>query len=163
MPAGRPCKYDEYVKPRLDTIKAWKRKGLTDKEIADNLGVGESTFRDYKSKKPALRAVLKDGKDDAVAQVENALHKRALGYDVAIESEVVTIEDPEKGTTTRTKNTIVHVKPDVAAMIFYLKNRKSSEWQDRRQLAPVTPDGKPLESTNVHVVLPDNGMNDGDK
>ena len=154
---ARPCKYDEYVKDRLSTIKAWKAKGLTDKEIAENLGVGESTFRDYKSKKPALKAALKTGKSDAIAQVENALHKRD------VESEVVTIKDPEKGITTRTKRIIKHVPPDVAAMIFYLKNRFSEDWQDRRQVGLGTPDGKPLEVNNVHFLLPDNGMNDGDK
>ena len=159
---SRPCKYDEHVRGRLQTIKAWKAHGLTDKEIAENLGVGLSTFEDYKRKHPRLRSSLKLGKSDAVAQVENALHKRALGYDVEIESEVVTIETPDKETTTRTKKIIKHIEPSVAAMIFYLKNRQSNNWQDRRQVGIGQPDGKPLEMTNVHFVLPDNGMDDGD-
>lgn len=157
---ARLCKYDELVKGRLSTIKAWKAKGLTDKEIADNLGVGESTFDDYKRKNPRLRSSLKTGLSDAVAQVENALFKRAIGFSVD-EVETVEVTDEDGTSIVRTKKSVKTYPPDVASMIFYLKNRVSQDWQDRRQLGIGQPDGKPL--SNVHFMLPDNGMDDGDK
>lgn len=153
-------KYHSHVKDRISTVLAWKRKGLTDKEIADNLGIGITALKKYKGKYEAFAAAIKGGKSDADSQVENALFKSAVGFSVA-EKEVTTIDDPEKGITTRTKNNVKVYPPNVAAMIFYLKNRCSPHWQDRRQVGVGDLDGKPLEN-NVHFLLPDNGMDDGD-
>ena len=73
-------------------------------------------------------------------QVENALIKRALGY----ECEEVTeeIEETPTGKYDENGKAIVrkkkHIKrskryipPDTAAMIFWLKNRKPAQWRDK--------------------------------
>ena len=157
---GRSCNYSELVKPRLITIKAWKAKGLTDAEIAKNLGVGKTPFSQYKKKFPELAEALKTGLSDALALVENALYKTAIGFSV---DEIITVSVTDEDGTQIVKETksVKTYPPNVAAMIFYLKNRCSKDWQDRRQVGVGDPDGKPL--SNIHVVLPDNGMNGGDK
>lgn len=153
------CKYNSHVKDRIPTIIAWKRKGLTDEEIAENLGIGTTAMKTYKKKYAAMASALKSGKSDADAQVENALFKRAIGYEFD-SAEQVEVTDEDGTSIVRKKTWITHIKPDVAAMIFYLKNRISKEWQDRRNVGISDPDGKPLD--NVHFLLPDNGMDDGD-
>lgn len=57
--------------------------------------------------------------------MENALYKRALGYDA--EETKVEVENGKKKITRVTK----HVPPDVTAAIFWLKNRKPGAWRDK--------------------------------
>lgn len=155
------CKYKSHVEGRIPTIIAWKRKGLTNAEVFENLGVGDTAMAKYRREHPELELALKNGKSDADAQVENALFRSALGYEVT-ETETVTVTDDEGTETVRTKTTINHVKGNVASMIFYLKNRLSAEWQDRKNGYNDDAGDKPLEN-NVHFLLPDNGMDDGDE
>lgn len=153
---GRPSKYQSHVKDRLESVLAWKRMGLTDKEIGENLGISQSAMKEYKSSFKAFKAVLKGGKDDANAKVINALFKSAVGYDYYETHEITqTLKDgTEKTFKRRIKKT---VPSDKTAMIFWLKNRAFKDWRDRRETAFTDPDGKPLK--NVFFVIPDNGMN----
>lgn len=160
-------KWKTHVADRLETIRAWKMSGLTDAEIANNLGINPTTLSDYKKAYASLANVLKTGKEDAVAQVVNALHLRAIGYEyeeVHITKKRVVIGggDGEDGTEITRKTIKKLVLPDVAAMIFYLKNRDYVNWRDRKELTGK--DGEPLtpKSSNVHIFVPDNGMDDGD-
>lgn len=76
------AKYSEWItKEGLTRIEGWARDGLADKQIAENIGVAYSTFREWVKKFPALSASLKKSKDVADRQVENALFKRAIGYE----------------------------------------------------------------------------------
>jgi 5-methylcytosine-specific restriction endonuclease McrA len=76
------AKYTEWITEEgLIKIEGWARDGLTDKQIAENMGVSERTFTDWKKKFSAISAVLKKGKEVIDRQVENALLKRALGYE----------------------------------------------------------------------------------
>lgn len=56
-------KYETQVKDKLILVEGLARKGLTDKQIAKNLGIAYSTFREYKKKHSALSAALKKGKE----------------------------------------------------------------------------------------------------
>ncbi|WP_431030107.1 helix-turn-helix domain-containing protein [Lysinibacillus sp. LZ02] len=53
---------------------------MTDEQIAHNMGIAYSTLRTWRDKFSALSAALKKGKEIVDRQVENALLKRALGY-----------------------------------------------------------------------------------
>ena len=144
---GQNGKYLTHVEPRLETIKAWRRKGLTEKEVCDNLGITVTSLANYKNKYPEVKEALLNTRDDTVAQVENALFMRAIGYEYE-EEEVIT--NPDGGV--RIKKVRKQMAPDVTAQIFILKNRSSQEWRDRREQALSGPDGKPLQ--NVIVYLP---------
>lgn len=63
-------------------------------------------------------------KDDKA--VEDALLRRACGYDVREETQ----EETDKGTTKR-RITMYHVPGDVRAQIFLLKNRKPGVWKEK--------------------------------
>ena len=58
-------------------------------------------------------------------EVENALLKRALGY----EYDEVTVEQSEDGFKRRV--TTKQVLPDTTAQIFWLKNRRPDKWRDK--------------------------------
>ncbi|EPY06641.1 hypothetical protein PAALTS15_13592 [Paenibacillus alvei TS-15] len=81
MAGGRKNKYQTHVEPKLLLVEAWARDGVIDEDIAKKLGVAYSTFREYVKKYSALSAALKKGKEVADVEVENALFKRATGYE----------------------------------------------------------------------------------
>ena len=109
----------------LTLLAGWARDGLTDEQIAKNMGIRRSTLADWKSKYPDISDTLKKGKEIVDVQVENALLKRALGYDYTEES----IERGPQGT--KVKQTVKHVVADTTAQIFWLKNRRPDKWRDK--------------------------------
>lgn len=87
-------KYLEWITVEgLAVLSGWARDGLTDEQIAHNMGISRSTLNEWKKKYPDISDTLKRGKDVVDRQVENALLKRALGYDY----EEVTIVAVEVG------------------------------------------------------------------
>ena len=62
----------------LFLIQGWKRNGLTDEQIAKNIGIGTRTLYDWRDKSPQITQALKRGKIHADFMVENALYKKAL-------------------------------------------------------------------------------------
>lgn len=70
--------------------------GLTDEQIAKNIGVTPSTLYEWKKKYSEFSEALKRGKEVVDRQVENALLKRALGYQyVERKSEPVQMSNEE--------------------------------------------------------------------
>ena len=124
-------KYETDVKPRLVEIEAWKRDGLTDEQICKNLGIVKDTFYKYKEKYTDFSDALKKGKEVADIEDENALFKRAIGYTYKEVTKEVKDIDGKKSTFIKEVTKVV--PGDVAAQIFWLKNRKSNNWKDKRE------------------------------
>lgn len=132
-------KYYSHVEPKLLLIEAWARDGTIEEDIAKKLGVAYSTFKVYKDKHSALSAALKKGKEVADVLVENALFKRAIGYQYdEVTQESGQVVDPETGklvtVMVETKRMTKEVQPDTTAQIFWLKNRKPVEWRDKQEV-----------------------------
>ena len=130
-------KYQEWLtKEGLLRLQGWARDGLTDEQIAENIGINVCTLYDWKNKYPNIADALKDGKDVADRQVENALFKSALGY--TFDEVTKELKDDELVVTK-----VVHkeVQPNTTAQIFWLKNRKRAEWRDRVENAITGADG----------------------
>lgn len=66
----------------LTLLEGWARDGLTDEQIAHNMGVAYSTFRVWKEKYSAISAALKRSKKIVDYEVENALLEAALGGNI---------------------------------------------------------------------------------
>ena len=76
---GRPSKATEWLtEERLNLIRMWCRDGLTEEQIAHKIDVGVSTFSEWKKRYPKLQDALKEGKEFADSQVENALFQAAI-------------------------------------------------------------------------------------
>lgn len=125
MARGRKSKYFTHVEPRLEEIQEWAKKGLTEAEMCDLLGVGVSTFAVYKLEHQELVETLKTGKQFADDLVEQALYKSAIGY--YYEEEAVT----NKGEVVSVKK---YSKPNITAQIFWLKNRRKDDWRDKQDI-----------------------------
>lgn len=157
---ARPGKYHTHIEPRLETIKAWRRRGLTLEVIADNLGVALSTLCDYQNKFLELSEILTTTKDDADAQVENALFKRAVGYTFEeVTREVALSLDFFRSFAQKSKEEIAldrsqlvitkivtkEIAPNVTAQLAYLQNRASDRWRDRRNDNPIDDDNGSID------------------
>ena len=78
------AKIDEWLKEdKLILLEGWARAGLTNEQIAHNIGINVKTLYDWQNKKEIIRETLKKSKEVVDIQVENALFKRALGYTVS--------------------------------------------------------------------------------
>lgn len=132
--AGRRGKYDKWLtNDGLTKIQGWARDGLTERQIAeDKMGVAMSTLSDWKIRFPELLEALKLGKEVVDRQVENALLKRALGYEY---DEITHEPDKDTGQLVVSKIVRKQVAPDTTAQIFWLKNRKPNEFRDKRDVA----------------------------
>ena len=75
-------KYETHVKDKLILVEGWARDGLTEEQIAHNLGISYSTLKEYKNKHSALLTALKRGKEVVDYEVENALYKAAINGNV---------------------------------------------------------------------------------
>lgn len=114
-----------YIKDKLILVKGWARDGLTDEQIANNLGIHVATLYRYKNEHSELCEAIKKGKEVVDMEVESALLKSALGFEY--QEEAIT-----------TKGDVVTVKkferPNITAQIFWLKNRKPSVWRDKQEI-----------------------------
>lgn len=120
-------KYQQWLEPEgLTLLKGWARDGLTDEQIAHNMGVSAATLYNWKREHLEIFEALKKGKEVVDYQVENALLKRALGYDYQEEKVEISEKDGKKVT-----QTIKHVPADTTAQIYWLKNRRPDKWRDK--------------------------------
>lgn len=112
-------KYDEKIRNSFEEIRRCYLALCPESEIIQKLGISRRTFDRYRSEFPEFKALIDECREEADAraadEVENALLKRATGYETGGDS-------PK------------HVPPDVRAAIFYLKNRRPKEWRDRREV-----------------------------
>ena len=132
--------HDWLTQDGLMRLEAWARDGLTDEQIASNMGISPATLYKWKNAFEEIVESLKKGKDVVDIQVENALFKRAIGYTyVETTQERIVDYDSETGAVVgshleTTKKVTKEIAPDVTAQIFWLKNRKPELWRDVKSI-----------------------------
>ena len=144
---GRPTKYKpEYVE------QAYKfcLLGATEAEMANFFEVAIDTITEWKKVYPEFSASLKEGRDQADAEVSDKLRRRAEGYEwdevVPMKLKNVVYEGGKRVSETETiKEVVVHrvVPPDPTSAIFWLKNRRPQSWRDKQEIDHTT-NGKEL-------------------
>lgn len=133
-------KINEWLeKDKLILLEGWARDGLTDEQIAKNIGINRTTLYDWKKKETNIADALKKGKKVIDFEVENALLKRALGYEYEEETY-------ENGILT--KKVKKQVAPDTTAQIFWLKNRKKEQWREKVEVVKTDED---LQNINKNI------------
>ena len=169
-PSGRQPRYDTYVKPRLDEIYEWATKGITEAQMAYNLGIGLSTFNAYKVDHSDLADTIKKGRQNVVARLRGALIRKAEGYEYdevkvvtnnielpdwvvdELEMNGVDSEKIQRVKLVRTETTRKRVTEDVAAINLALKNYDKDNWSN---------DPQALELRRREVELKEKAYEDG--
>ena len=123
------------VEDRMILIEGWAREGLSDMQIAEKLGISKTTFYKFKNEHSELSELLKKGKEVIDYEVENALLKRALGYEYE-EKTYETKYNIETGKLEEvlTKRVTKQVSPDTTAQIYWLNNRKPKQWRNKQNI-----------------------------
>lgn len=125
---------------KLLLLEAWARDGLTDEQIAGNMGITARSLYNWKRKSIPIFHALKTGKEVADIEVENALRKKALGFreteQIATTRRTVEYENGRR--IREVSEPVVteverYYPPDTTAQIFWLKNRKPEQWRDKRE------------------------------
>jgi len=135
--------YQQWLKPEnLIRLKGWAIDGLTDEDIAHNMGIAVGTLYRWKNEHSEICEALKTSKEVADRIIENALFERAKGIHKTIKKPIKVkqvLYSPE-GRKIAEKEVIeqaeeeIYVPPDTTAAIFWLKNRKPEQWRDKRQV-----------------------------
>lgn len=134
---GRRGKYEDWLtEDGLLKVQGWARDGLSNEQIAHNMGVSAKTLCEWQNRFGEFRNAIKKGKEVVDREVENAMLKRALGYDYEEVVQRPVVVDKETGETEMrvVQRVNKHVVPDVTAQIFWLKNRKPEEFRDKRDV-----------------------------
>ena len=75
----RVARIDEWLEQdKLVLLEGWARDGLTYEQIANNMGIGLTTLKEWRQKEPTIQSTLKKGREVVDFEVENALLKNAL-------------------------------------------------------------------------------------
>ena len=122
-------------------ITGWARDGLTNEQIAHNMGITTPTLWDWCNKYPKISNALKEGKAPVDLEVENALLKSALGFTQTVRKPIKRrIEKQVAGKGKIVEEVVdyvdeeVYVPPQTAAQVFWLKNRRPDKWRDKPAL-----------------------------
>lgn len=142
-------------KDNLAILAAWARAGLTDEEIAEQIGIRRSTLSEWKKKYEEVGKALSTGKEYANRLVEDSLFKMTQGYEVTVKKafKLKRTEYDGQGRKTCEKEELEyaeeteHVEPDIKAIMFWLRNRMPDDWKDK-----ITPKDEGGVGTGVIVL-----------
>lgn len=119
---GRPSKFNDSVREKILELC---KKGKTNAQIAEVIGVHVVTLEIWMGKHQDLRWAAKEAKQAADELVEASLFRRAVGF--SHESEKVFCHE---GKIIRAK-VIEQYAPDARAGEFWLKNRLPDRWREK--------------------------------
>lgn len=132
-------KYKEWLEPdKLILLQGWRRDGLSYAQISANMGIAEQTLNDWCWKYKEIKEAIKKGEEVCIYEVENALYKAAIGYDVTETDQTETVNEATGDRVVTKHARKRHIPPSIGAICFILKNRRSSKWQDKPMVVDTT-------------------------
>ena len=128
------AKYKEWLtEDGLLRIESWASDGLTNEDIAHNMGITRQTLNNWCNKYTSIFDALKKGREPVVRKLENSLIKKAQGF----EYEEVTTEMWVDDNGEKRQKVSKHKRysaPDTSAAIFLLKNYKPNKYRNYNDL-----------------------------
>ena len=111
-------------------LQSWVRKGWTNDKIREEIGISESTYYEWTKKHPEFSEVIQESREYCIAEVEDALFRKAKGIKEMV-SETLK-EERDDGYIEKTKRKEIYIPPDTKAAIFYLTNRDPENWKQKQ-------------------------------
>ena len=106
--------------------------------IAKRIGISRSYFYTWLNKYDEIKQAVKEGRRIELVEQEDALKKAGLGYKITVKKPIKLREEKQKAgegkiVTERIEyaDEELYFPPNVAALIFYLKNRAPDYWKDK--------------------------------
>lgn len=127
----------ETIESNLKLVKSMLEEGKPDKDIAKKLDISYASYKNYKAKDLAIKAIYDEVKNTRNEEVENSLFKLCTGFTYS--EEVATkvkeeYKDEEGNVLVKEDVKVVKVKkhklPELAAQKYWLNNKKKATWKD---------------------------------
>lgn len=109
----------------LILVEGWSRDGLTNDQLANNMGICRDTFYKWLKASPTLKTRITHARNEVDFEIENILFKTATGF--TYQEEAVT-KDGDIVTVTKFQ------PPNLEAQKFILTNRKNGKWRARQDV-----------------------------
>lgn len=130
------AQYEEWLTPEaLTLLQGWRRDGLEIQQIAHNMGIHPTTLSIWQSKYEKIKKALQKGREVCYYEVENALYKSAIGYDVVEHEQVENYDANGDLISKSVRKRSRHIPPNTGAICVILKNRLPDKWQDKPERA----------------------------
>lgn len=131
--AGRKGKFEEWITEEgLLIVKGWARDGLSNKQIAENIGVHPDRMCEWQNRFPEFRKALKDGRKPVQISIEDAFYKQC-GWREVVETKEEKFKEKDGRETIKLTTTKRQVPPDTTALIFALKNLLPERYKDKHE------------------------------
>jgi hypothetical protein len=111
-------------------IRDLKRKGLSDRKIAEKIDVSEETFYQWAKIFPEFSECLKKGKEIWIAEIADVAYKTAKGYFVEEKKTVVT-EHPDGKITKSYEKNRRWIAPHSGLIKYILSTQDSEFWNEK--------------------------------
>ena len=107
-------------------LESWANDGLTNQELAEKMGIGETTLYRWSNADERIRIAIMRGRDMSTIEVENTLYKCARGFtyteqQVTKDGDIVEVER--------------YYPPNAEAQKFILTNRRRDKWKSKQEVA----------------------------
>jgi transposase len=143
------AKYNSEIAKRI--CKLVEKDSYTDKEICDLVGIAESTFYEWKAKKPEFSEAIKKAERKFLkyiaSEAKKSLLKKIQGYTVQEKKTVYASQLIDGKASPKIKEQTVtdkHYQPDTVAIIFALTNQDGENFKNRQSTELTGVNGKDL-------------------
>lgn len=144
------AKYKEWLTENgLLRIESWASDGLTNEDIAHNMGITRQTLNNWCKKYNSIFDALKKGREPVVRKLENSLIKKAQGFEYEEVTTEMWIDDNGEKRQKVSKHKKYSV-PDTSAAIFLLKNYKPNKYRNYNDLTKKQIDAE-LRKTEAEI------------
>ena len=127
---GPKGKYETEVKPFLNDIFEWLKKGYTDCSICEQLGIHQNTWIRYREEHTELSELYARAREHRNALVMNKMYEKAIGYE---HEDLFITQHQGKIIEKKIKK---YYPPDVNAADLFLRNND--------------PEYKPAKAVEIH-------------
>jgi hypothetical protein len=151
---GRPTLYKA---ENAELARKFCMLGATNEDLAKCFEVSRSTIDHWIDTIPEFADSIQEGRDLADADVIQKLYSRAMGFTTEIKKHVL-----YRGELREIPMTLYY-PPDIQACIFWLRNRRRRDWQEKGKAAPRDdgPTISELEAASERVRLAATRADDG--
>ena len=148
---ARKGAYEDWITGKgLEKVCGWARQGLSDVQIAHNMGLKSvSTYYAWKKKFTEFSEAIKKAKAVPDLELENSMYNLATGN--FYEEITRMILDVKTGQPVRIEKITRRVPPNPTMQIFLAKNRMPEKYRDRPEINNENSEN----ATKVQIYMPE--------
>lgn len=145
------AKYNKKIVTRICSLI--EKDSYTITEICSLSGISESTYHEWKAKKPEFSEAIEKAKDkfdkQILADCEKSIAKLIRGYEYEEKKTIYTEGKDGKPKVKEQTSTKKHVSPSLGAIIHFQTNKDPETWKNRQTSELTGKGGKDLIPARV--------------